>query len=63
MSVQVERERRTHTCRKMICKNKAGRIDAVTSPASLFSRSWCSNWSVRSGLKTCHPKWMQSGFM
>jgi hypothetical protein len=29
--------------------------DAVISPASLFSRTWCSRRGVQSGMKTCLP--------
>ena len=50
--VQVFRERRTHTRRKIVWKKKAWACDEVTSPSSLFSRVLCSRECDRSALKT-----------
>ena len=50
--VQVFRERRTHTLRKIVWKKKAWASDEVTSPSSLFNRVLCSRECDRSALET-----------
>jgi len=50
--LQVFRERRTHTLRKIVWKKKAWASDEVTSPSSLFNRVLCSRECDRSALKT-----------
>ena len=50
--LQVFRERRTHTLRKIVWKKKAWASDEVTSPSSLFNRVLCSRECDRSALET-----------